>query len=49
MPKPRKKDRQDGKKKKRVYIDKARRKQMVAIFLVLLMVGSALVLMVTAN
>ena len=47
MPKPRKKDREG--KKKRVYVDKARRKQLVAIFLVLLMVGSALVLMVTAN
>jgi hypothetical protein len=48
MPTPRKKDR-EGDKKKRVRIDKARRKQLVAIFLVLLMVGSALVLMFTAN
>jgi hypothetical protein len=48
MPKPRKKDRQ-GDKKKRMRIDKERRKQLLAIFLVLLMIGSALVLMFTAN
>ena len=47
MPKSRK-DRQAGKKKPKWYhISKERRKQLVALFLVLLMIGSALVLMVT--
>jgi hypothetical protein len=41
------KDRAAGKKKKWYNISKERRKQLIAIFLVFIMVGSALVLLVT--
>ena len=41
------KDRQAAKKKKRFQISKERKKQLVALFLVFLMLGSALVLLVT--
>jgi cell division protein FtsB len=46
LPKSRK-ERSEGKKKKPWQMSKERRKQLLAIFLVLLMIGSALVLMVT--
>jgi hypothetical protein len=45
IPKSRK-QRAEGKKKSRFAMSKARRKQLVAIFLVVIMVGSALVLLV---
>ena len=41
------KARSAGKKRKWYHISKARRKQLVALFLVLLMIGSALVLIVS--
>ncbi len=41
------KEKQHAKKKKRFQISKERKKQLVALFLVFLMVGSALVLMIT--
>ena len=46
MPKSRK-ERTEGKKKKPWQMSKERRKQLIAIFIVLLFIGSALVLMVT--
>jgi hypothetical protein len=46
VPKSRK-ERAEGKKKKPWQMSKERRKQLLALFLVLLMIGSALVLMVT--
>jgi hypothetical protein len=45
VPKSRK-ERQAGKKKKK-YLSKDRKKQLLAIFLVFIMVGSALVLLVS--
>jgi len=41
------KERHKAKKKKRFAISPARRKQLLAFFLVFLMIGSALVLLVT--
>lgn len=41
------KERSAGKKKRWYNISKARRKQLIAIFLVFIMVGSALVLLVS--
>jgi hypothetical protein len=43
------KDRAQAKKKKRFTISKDRRKQFVAIFIVVIMVGSALVLLVSGG
>ena len=42
------KQRAEGKKKRPWQMTKERKKQLVALFLVLLMVGSALVLLVTS-
>jgi hypothetical protein len=41
------KERQAAKKKKRFQLSKERKKQLIALFLVFLMIGSALVLLVT--
>ena len=41
------KERQAKKKKKRFQLSKERKKQLLALFLVFLMLGSALVLLVT--
>jgi len=41
------KDRQSQKKQKRFQMSKERKKQLVALFLVFLMLGSAFVLLVT--
>jgi len=41
------KKRQEGKKKKRFQLSAERKKQLLAIFLVFLMLGSAFVLLVT--
>jgi len=41
------KQRQEGKKKKRFQLSAERKKQLMALFLVLLMLGSAFVLLVT--
>lgn len=46
MPKSRK-EREEGKKKKPWHMSKERKKQLIAIFIVLLFIGSAMVLMVT--
>lgn len=46
VPKSRK-TRAEGKKKKWYNLSKDRKKQLVAIFIVVIMVGSALVLMIT--
>jgi hypothetical protein len=46
LPKSRK-QRAEGKKPKWYHLSKDRKKQLVAIFIVVIMVGSALVLMIT--
>ncbi len=42
------KDRQAGKKKKRFHLSEERRKQLIALFLVIIMIGSAFVLLASA-